>query len=89
MFQSFAAANRNVRSFFISIKKRTLDFPLSSHLFDFSVSAGRADASPLRSAERARAGGRNPAGQRSAFPVQDQGIYWSKHLVTKAVVYFD
>lgn len=58
---------------------------LSAPLF----SAGWANASPLRGEERARAGGRDPARQRSAFPVQDQGSYWSKQLATKPGVYSD
>lgn len=46
-----------------------------SHTVCFSFSAGWADAAPLRGEKWTRAGGRNPARQRSAFPVQDQGSY--------------
>lgn len=84
------------RSFFFNIKIDTYredsvdSFPFSSHtVLSVSFSAGWADASPLRGQERARAGGRNPARQRSAFPVQDQGSYWSKQPATKPVVYSD
>lgn len=45
--------------------------------------SGWSDASSLWSEERARTGGRNPFGPRSAHPVQDQGSYPNNNFVSR------